>query len=162
MSMQRQRESVAEATIHQLQQLRAPDSLLNAPMECTRVTDDENGVRLQFDLVTGRWSWKINGGWRYEQPQQAAAVPFTEHELRDSLIMREVHLRAPHWDSRTMTKDQIVQVLQLKTAWKWDPREAPDATVYRVCAEHGPEQADETMPSTHGPVGKEVIEAKPV
>ena len=57
-----------------------------------------------------------------------------------------------------MTKDQIVQVLQLKTAWKWDPKEAPDATVYRVCAE----QADETMQSTHGPVGKEVIEAKPV
>ena len=118
MSIQRQRESVAEATIHQLRQLRAPDSLLNAATECTWVTEDENGVLRQFDLVTGRWSWKINGVWRYEQPQQAAAVPFTEQELRVLLIMREVHLRAPHWDSRTMTKDQIVQVLQLKTAWK--------------------------------------------
>ena len=86
----------------------------------------------------------------------------TEQELRVLLIMREVHLRAPHWDSRTMTKDQIVQVLQLKTAWTWDPKETPDATVYRICAEHGPEQDNETMPSTHGPVGKEVIEAKPV
>ena len=158
MSIQRQRESVAEATIHQLRQLRAPDSLLKAATECTWVTDDENGVRRQFDLVTGRMSWKINGVWRYEQPQQAAAVPFTEQELRVLLIMREAHLREPHWDSRTMTRDQIVQVLQLKT----DLKEAPDATVYRVCAEHGPEQQDETMPSTHGSVGKEVIEAKPV
>ena len=162
MSIQQQRESVVEATIHQLRLLRAPDSLLNAATECTWVTNDENGVRRQFDLVTGRWSWKINGVWRYEQPQQAAAVPFTEQELRILLIMREVHLKAPHWDSRTMTKDQIVQVLQLKTALKWDPKDAPDPTVYRVCAEHGPEQADETMPSTHGPVGKEVIEARPV
>ena len=89
-------------------------------------------------------------------------MPFTEQELRVLLIMREVHLRAPHWDSRTMTKDQIVQVLQLKTARKWDPKEAPDATVYRVCAEHGPEQEYKTMPWTHGLVGKEVIEAKPV
>ena len=55
-----------------------------------------------------------------------------------------------------------MQVLHLETAWKWDPKEAPDTTVYRVCAEHGPEQEDEPMPSTHGPVGKEVIEAKPV
>ena len=153
---------VAEATIHQLRQLRAPESLLNAATECTSVTDDDNGVRRQFDLVTGRWSWKINGVWRYEQPQQVAAVPFTGQELRVLLIMREVHLRAPHWDSRTMTKDQFVQVLQLKTAWKWDPKEAPDTTVYRICAEHGPEQEDEPMPSTHGPVGKEAIEAKPV
>ena len=89
-------------------------------------------------------------------------MPFTGQELRVFLIMHEVHLRAPHWDSRTMTKDQIMQVLQLKTAWKWDPKEAPDATVYRVCAEHGPEQADKTVPSIHGPVGKEVIEAKHV
>ena len=162
MSIQRQRESVAEATIHQLRQLQAPDSLLNVATECTWVTDDENGVRRQFDLVTGCWSWKINGVWRYEQPQQADAMPFTEQEHLVLLIMREVHLRAPHWDSRTMTKDQIVQVLQLKTAWKWDPKEAPDARVYRVCAEHGQEEEDETMPSTHGPVGKEVIEAKPV
>ena len=115
MSIQQQRESVAEATIHQLRQLRAPDSLLKAATECTWVTDDENGVRRQFDLVTGRWSWKINGVWRYEQPQQAAAVPFTEQEQQILLIMREVHLGAPHWDSRMMTKDQIMQVLQLKS-----------------------------------------------
>ena len=158
MSIQRQRESAAEATMHQLRQLRAPDSLLHAATECTWVTDDENRVRRQFDLVTGHWGWKINGVWRYEQPQQAAAVPFREKELRGSLIMREVQLRAPHWGSRTMTKDQIVQILHLKTAWKWDPKETPDATVYRVCAEHGPEQVDEKMPSTHGLVGKE---AKP-
>ena len=155
MSIQRQRESVAEATIHQLRQLLAPNSLLNAATECTWVTDDENGVRRQFDIVTGRWSWKINGGWRYEQPQQAAAVPFREKELRGLLIMREVQLRAPHWDSRTMTKDQIVQILQLRTAWKCDPKETPDTMVYRVCAEHGLEQVDEKMPTTHGSVVKE-------
>ena len=56
MSIQRQCESVAEASIHQLRQLRAPDSLLNAAKECTWVTDDENEVRRQFDLLTGRWS----------------------------------------------------------------------------------------------------------
>ena len=72
MSIQRHRESVVEATIHQLRQLRPPDSLWNAATERTWVTDDENGVWRQFDLLTGRWSWKINGVWRYEQPQQAA------------------------------------------------------------------------------------------
>ena len=73
--------------------------------------------------------------------------------------MHEVQPRVPHWDSRTMTKDEIVQILQLKTAWKWDPKETPDATVYRVCAEHGPEQVNGKTPATRGSVDKE---AKPV
>ena len=74
-------------------------------------------------------------------------MPCREKELRGLLIMREVRLRAPHRDSRTMKKEQIVQISQLKTAWKWDPKEMPDATVYRVCAEHGPEQVDEKIAS---------------
>ena len=86
-------------------------------------------------------------------------MPFMEKELRVLLIMHEVHLSAPHWDSRTMTKYQIVQFLQFKTAWKWDPKETLDTTVHRICAEQGPEQVDKKMPSTHGPVDKE---AKPV
>ena len=61
-----------------------------------------------------------------------------------------------------MTKDQIVQILQLKTAWKWDPKETPDATVCKVCAEHRPEQAEEEIQPTDMLADKEAIEAKPI
>ena len=53
-------------------------------------------------------------------------------------------------------------MLQLKIAWKCDLKDPPDATVYRVCAEHRPGLAGEDMQPTDLLADKEAIEAKPI